>query len=174
MRSKSKRLAFLLRHDRTYDFDLCGWRAVEELVSNHGFSSTELYSIVATDLKGRYELSPDRSLIRARWGHSIPVEFGDECSKVPDTLYHGTADIYLHCILKDGVKRKDRQFVHLTDDIILAMETGKRHGNPVILTVNAKKMKEDGFQFWKRGEKIWLTKAVAPQYLTATQDRTPR
>lgn len=165
MSNKSKRLAFLLRHDKTYEFELGGWRSVKDLVANHGFSGTELDNIVATDSKGRYELSPDKSLIRARWGHSVPVEFGDECSEVPDILYHGTADIYLLSIQKEGIRRKNRQFVHLTDDRILAMETGKRHGNPVIMTVDAKRMKKDGVLFWKRGDRIWLTQCVAPHYL---------
>lgn len=166
MSSISKRLAFLLRHDGTYEFEPGGWRKVEDIVSNHGFSYAELDSIVATDSKGRYEFSSDKFLIRARWGHSIPVELGDECLEVPDFLYHGTADIYLLSIQKEGIRRKGRQFVHLSNDRILALETGKRHGNPVVLTIDSGRMKEDGIKFWKRGDKIWLTFAVAPQYIS--------
>ena len=162
----SKRLAFFLRHDGKYEFEPGGWRMVEELVTNHGFSRAELDKIVSTDSKGRYELSSDKSLIRARWGHSVQVELCDECSEVPDVLYHGTADIYLLCIQKEGIRRKDRQFVHLTDDRILAMETGKRHGNPVVLTIDSVRMKEAGIKFWKRGDMIWLTEYVAPQYIS--------
>ena len=166
----SKRLAFLLRHDGTYEFELDGWRKVEDLVSNHGFSYAELDRIVATDSKGRYEFSSDKSLIRARWGHSIPVELGDECLEVPDILYHGTADIYLLSIQKEGLKRKNRQFVHLTDNRIMAMESGKRHGNPVVLTIDSGKMKEDGIKFWKRGNCIWLTERVEIQHILTDRE----
>ena len=164
-KSNSKRLAYLLRHDALYGFEPGGWRRVRDLIDNHGFSSAILEYIVANDTKGRYEFSRDKSTIRARWGHSIQISIGDDSDDVPDTLYHGTAEHYLQSIQKDGIKRRGRQFVHLTDDRILAMETGKRHGNPVVITINAKAMKEDGVKFWKRGDRIWLTKQVDAQYL---------
>ena len=138
---------------------------MRDLIDNHGFSSAILEYIVANDTKGRYEFSRDKSTIRARWGHSIQISIGDDSDDVPDTLYHGTAEHYLQSIQKDGIKRRGRHFVHLTDDRILAMETGKRHGNPVVITINAKAMKEDGVKFWKRGDRIWLTKQVDAQYL---------
>lgn len=170
MKTKSKRLAFLLRHDRTYEFEPSGWREVDDLMTNHGFSYSELESIVASDSKGRFEFSSGKTSIRARWGHSIPVELGDECSEVPDTLYHGTADINLLCIQKEGIQRKGRQFVHLTDNRILAMESGKRHGNPVVLTIDSGKMKEAGIKFWKRGNCIWLTEKVEIQYISIKKE----
>ena len=164
LKNKSKRLSYLLRHDNGYEFEPGGWRSVSDLIDNHGFTFAILEIIVANDTKGRYEFSSDQSTIRARWGHSIPISLGEESENVPDTLYHGTAECYLKGIIKDGIKRRGRQFVHLTDDRILALETGKRHGNPVVLTINAKAMKEDGIKFWKRGDRIWLTKQVDVQY----------
>ena len=77
---------------------------------------------------------------------------------------------YLLCIQQEGIKRKSRQFVHLTDDRILAMETGKRHGNPVVLTIDSGKMKEDGIKFWKRGNGIWLTEKVEIQYVLTDKE----
>lgn len=161
----SKRLAYLLRHDTLYEFEPGGWRRVSDLIDNHGFSLAILEFIVTNETNGRYEFSSDKSTIRARWGHSIPISLGVESDDVLDTLYHGTAERYLQSIEKDGIKRRGRQFVHLTDDRILAMETGKRHGNPVVLTINAKAMREDGVKFWKLSERIWLTKQVDVQYL---------
>ncbi len=149
MKNKSKRLAFLLRHDGSYVFVSGGWRMVDDLVVSHGFSRTEIECIVKNDPKGRYELSHDKALIRAKWGHSIPIELGRECMEVPDTLFHGTAENYLPGIQTEGIKQMNRQFVHLTDDRMLALNTGKRHGNPVVLIINSKRMKEDGVKFWK-------------------------
>lgn len=165
---KSKQLAWLLRHDKKYNFDESGGRSISDLTENHGFSREELTEIVATDPKGRYEffIHKDVPSIRARWGHSFPVNYGNECKDVPDTLYHGTADIYLPRIQREGLKKMGRQFVHLTNDRLLAMNTGKRHGNPIVLTIDARKMQQDGFEFWKRGDCIWLTEKVEVKYIS--------
>ena len=165
IKGESKRLAKLLRHDSSYNFVPGGWRRVSDLIDNHGFTYAMLEFIVSNDAKGRYEFSRDRLTIRAQWGHSIPIALGDETDDVPEILFHGTAECYLQSIQKEGIKRRKRQLVHLTDDKVLAMETGKRHGDPVVLTINAKAMKEDGVKFWKRGDRIWLTKQVDAQYL---------
>ena len=63
---KSRRLAFLLRHDTNYDFDVNGWRQVSDLIDNHGFTIKLLQEIVATNNKQRFEFSPDGLHIRAR------------------------------------------------------------------------------------------------------------
>ena len=168
MKNKSKLLAYLLRHDISYNFDNEGWRLVEDLLSHHGFSLEELEEIAANDSKGRYEFSQDHTNIRARWGHSVTILLGREsdADDIPDTLYHGTADAYLACIHKEGIRSKGRQFVHLTNNRILAIETGKRHGRPVVLAIDSRKMKEDGIKFWKRNDTIWLTKEVGVKYIS--------
>lgn len=71
---RGKKLSYLLRHDKTYAFDEHGWRAVNDLVDNHGFAMEELREIVATNNKQRYEFSEDMTRIRARQGHSIQVD----------------------------------------------------------------------------------------------------
>ena len=40
--NKSRKLAYLLRHDRKYRFDDNGWREVSDLIANHGFSFDDL------------------------------------------------------------------------------------------------------------------------------------
>lgn len=72
--NKSRKLAFLLRHDRNYAFDKHGWRKVSDLVEYHGFTMDELYEIVETNNKQRFEFSDDKKMIRARQGHSIAVD----------------------------------------------------------------------------------------------------
>lgn len=51
-----------------------------------------LEEIVRTDNKQRYSFNPDKTLIRANQGHSIPVDV--ELSEVepPELLFHGTGD----------------------------------------------------------------------------------
>ena len=57
---RGKRLSFLLRHDREYAFDEHGWREVNDLTENHGYTMEELEEVVATNNKQRYEFSEDR------------------------------------------------------------------------------------------------------------------
>ena len=72
--SKGKRLAYLLRHDESYQFDQHGWREVSDLISNHGFTMEELVCILANNDKQRYKFSDDKKKIRARQGHSVDVD----------------------------------------------------------------------------------------------------
>ena len=46
IKNKSKRLAYLLRHDRKYQFDVNGWREVSDLINKHGFTLEDLCAIV--------------------------------------------------------------------------------------------------------------------------------
>ena len=69
--SRGKRLAFLLRHDKNYQFDEHGWREISDLITSHGYTMDELKEIVETNNKQRYEFSEDMTRIRARQGHSV-------------------------------------------------------------------------------------------------------
>ena len=59
--NRSKHLAYLLRHDKDYNFSKpAGWREIEDLVKNHGYGRGELGEIVVQDNKGRYEISIEK------------------------------------------------------------------------------------------------------------------
>ena len=47
--SRGKRLAFLLHHDKNYQFDEHGWREICDLITNHGYTMDELKEIVETN-----------------------------------------------------------------------------------------------------------------------------
>lgn len=125
LNNKSKQLAYLLRHDRKYEFGTNGWRKVSDLICNHGFTLEVLQDIVNTNNKQRYEFSSDMQYIRARQGHSIHVDVElDECVP-PSVLYHGTAEHFVDDILKDGLKPQSRIHVHLSSTIETAINVGK-------------------------------------------------
>ena len=84
----------------------------------------------------------------------------------PVFLYHGTATRFLDDILQKGLKRQQRHHVHLSQDIETAIQVGQRYGKPVILTVNARLMYEQGFAFFLSDNEVWLTEHVPPAYLT--------
>ena len=164
-KNKSKELAFLLRHDKNYNFPKSGWRTVSDLVNNHGFSRKELAEIVSTDDKGRYEFSLDKKLIRARQGHSVQVDVELEIKTPPEILYHGTATRFLDSIREKGILRMSRLYVQLSSDKNTARTVGSRHGEAIVLPINTKKMSEDGVEFRLSRNNIWLVKEVEPKYI---------
>lgn len=165
--SKSKMLAFLLRHDKDYQFDSKGYREISDLIENHHFSFEELKEIVATDDKGRYEFNEAEDKIRARQGHSVQVDVELEEKEPPYYLYHGTARKFMSSIKSQGLIKGSRQYVHLSEDIATAEKVGKRRDSePVIIKINAKQMFADGIKFYLSRNGVWLTDYVNPKYMS--------
>ena len=163
---KEKRLAYLLRHDTHYAFDAHGWRAVDDLIANHGFSREEIITIVSNSDKQRFEFSDDEMFIRARQGPSIAVDVELEETTPPEYLYHGTVVTNMPSIMEKGLVSMSRQHVHLSIDKQTAVKVGsRRKGDVVILKVAAHKMWKDGHQFWLSRNNVWLTETVPPKYL---------
>lgn len=103
--------------------------------------------------------------IRARQGHSIPVDLGYADAAPPDVLYHGTAEGFLPAIRRDGLLPMARHDVHLSSDTETAFAVGRRHGRPVVLAVDAAAMTAHGYTFRVTGNNVWLTARVPRQYL---------
>ena len=166
--SKGKYLSFILRHSLD-DFnagliDESGYMSISDLVKK-GFTEELIEEIVNTNNKARYEYNEDHTKLRARQGHSIPVDVGLTPTTPPEILYHGTADRFIPSILKEGLKPMSRLYVHLSTDKETAINVGKRHGKPVVITVNAQEMVEDGYQFYLSNNNVWLVKEVPVKYL---------
>lgn len=162
---RGKKLSYLLRHDKSYPFDEHGWREVSDLVTNHGFTLEELREIVATNNKQRYEFSEDMTCIRARQGHSIQVDVELAEATPPDILYHGTAKAFVESIMSQGIQKGKRLYVHLSTTIDMATKVGERHGEPVVLAIDAKRMHEDGIKFFLSRNGVWLTDFVDAKYI---------
>lgn len=165
-------LSMILRHrpqEAHITLDEHGWANVDELLA--GISATGrkmdmamLEEIVATDKKQRYSFSPDKTLIRANQGHSIPVDVELKEQEPPEFLYHGTAMAFLDSIKAEGIKPMSRLYVHLSKDIKTAVTVGKRHGEPAVLKVSSKEMYRAGCLFYLSENGVWLTKKVEPEY----------
>lgn len=164
--ASEKKLAYLLRHDTEYPFDIHGWREVRDLTENHGFTLDELKHIVANSNKQRFEFSADRMFIRARQGHSIDVDVELKEAEPPEYLFHGTPATNIQSIMSSGLCRMSRQHVHLSADEATAMQVGsRRKGDTAILRISAREMWNDGFKFWLSRNNVWLTESVPPQYI---------
>ncbi len=168
----SKRMSRILRHfprDFGVTLDHEGWASVTDLSRGSGLSEDRIRSIAVTNT--RYELSPDGSRIRALHGHSVDVGYGDPVSP-PDVLYHGTSAEGLEAILSSGaILPMRRTMVHLSVSRDRAEEVGRRHGDPVVITVDAERMAGDGIVFHLSGDGVYLTDRVPTEYFISW-DRT--
>lgn len=61
-----------------------------------------------------------------------------------------------------------RHHVHLCGDETTAAAVGARMGAPVILIIDAGRMRRDGHKFFVATNGVWLTEHVPPRYLTAS------
>lgn len=168
-----KLLSFLLRHSPetlNLQMDASGWVETDLLVKavkskESRFDLKALQKIVRDSQKQRFAFSEDGSRIRANQGHSVKVDLQLDPVNPPDTLYHGTVERFMDSIMQEGLKKGDRQHVHLSLDLETAQKVGQRRGKPVILTINAQKMHQDGYVFFVSDNGVWLTEQVPPQYL---------
>lgn len=169
----SKKLSFLLRHctDPLLVSLDGGWADVDAVIRVlrtkwPSFGRRELEQIVAEDEKGRYSFDPAGKRIRANQGHSIPgVRVEMERIAPPEVLYHGTARRFVSQILTQGLRPMSRQYVHLSPDIPTALKVGRRHGNPVVLEVDAGRFAADGHTLLRSANGVWQAETVPPEYL---------
>ncbi|QHT57967.1 RNA 2'-phosphotransferase [Cellulomonas sp. H30R-01] len=169
----SKRLSYVLRHapgSVGVTLDGSGWVAVPDLLAalaaaGDVVSRADLERVVATSDKQRFELDAARDRVRARQGHSVPVDLDLPVTTPPPVLFHGTHAGVVDAILADGLVRGQRHAVHLSADVRTATAVGARRGRPVVLRVDAAAMHADGHAFAVTGNGVWLTTAVPPRYL---------
>ena len=170
----SKFLSLVLRHSPQtilLNIDKNGWFNIEELIQNANkykrmnLTVDLINTIVSTNDKQRFILSDDGKRIRANQGHSINIDLELEAKTPPDILYHGTASRFLESIMNYGLKPMSRQYVHLSQTEETALTVGKRHGEPIVLFINAKKMFEDGYKFYLSENNVWLVNNVPKKYI---------
>jgi putative RNA 2'-phosphotransferase len=171
--SLSKFLSLVLRHRPQklgLTLDEGGWVSVDTLLAEMqkrgiAVDRTRLDRVVAENDKQRFSYNADGSKIRANQGHSIPVELGLQPRTPPDLLYHGTAARNIASIREQGLLKGRRQSVHLSLDEETARKVGSRHGQPVVLVVQAGRMASDGYLFTCSENGVWLTDHIPPYYI---------
>lgn len=67
--------------------------------------------------------------------------------------------------MKNGLIKKERNYVHLSEDIETASIVGKRHGDLVILEVDSESMFNDGIKFYLSKNNVWLCDYVKVEYI---------
>lgn len=174
----SKFLSMVLRHKPEtigLVLDGEGWVSVQMLLDNaeiyqkgnnfEPLTKEILDEVVDTNEKKRFEYSDDGWKIRARQGHSVEVDLKYASTTPPEFLYHGTAKRFLPSIRSKGIGRQKRHHVHLSDNFDTAVSVGKRHGEPHVLRIDSKKMFDNGFDFFKTDNGVWLVDDVPTTYI---------
>ena len=84
----------------------------------------------------------------------------------PAILYHGTAFKNLESIKKEGIKKMNRQHVHLSADIETAKNVATRHsGKYIILEIDTEFMLKENCKFYLSENKVWLTDFVPSKFI---------
>jgi putative RNA 2'-phosphotransferase len=180
----SKFLSLVLRHQpRTarINLDPAGWVGVSELLAGCAKAGVrirlkDLQHVVDTSDKKRFEFSPDGLRIRASQGHSVKVELEYTPQSPPELLYHGTAKRFLESIRAQGLLKMQRHHVHLSAETKVTLEVGARRGKPVLLTIHAGQMHQEGHTFFRSTNGVWLVDHVPVHFIQfpKTQADTPQ
>ena len=130
----SKLLSLMLRH-RPEEFDIevdrYGFADLEAVLAalqgrDPDLELRDIESVVYDAEKKRFEIAEGR--IRARYGHSFPVDPATDPAEPPEYLYKGVDPRDVDLVLAEGLKPFDRQYVHLSFDADVAAQLGGRRG----------------------------------------------
>jgi putative RNA 2'-phosphotransferase len=106
-------------------------------------------------------------MIRAIYGHSIKQTIFYQPSLPPEILYHGTVEPFVTSIINQNLKPMSRQYVHLSPDINMAKKVAARKGTDiVILQIQAFNAYNNGVEFYKASDYVWLSKEIPSKYIT--------
>jgi RNA:NAD 2'-phosphotransferase (TPT1/KptA family) len=138
-RRLSKALSRILRHQAPnlgLDPDDGGFVPLESVARELRVDVDAVLEIATHPSEPRFQVLDGG--IRALYGHSFEVEDLHELSvDLPEELYHGSSWDSLDSILADGLTPRTRRQVHLSNSMAEAMEVGRRHGHPVLLSARA-------------------------------------
>lgn len=170
-------VSLILRHKPEVincSVDSEGYLEVDKLIEGinkegHYFINKEILDeIVNTDSKKRYSYNEDKTKIRANQGHSLKhVKINFKEVKPPVKLYHGTNEKFIDYIIKEGLVKKSRTHVHLSDSILTAAIVANRRKNsePVLLKIDSDRMYKDGIKFYLSDNDVYLVDYVDPKYI---------
>ena len=164
----SRKLAYALRH-HPEQFglkpDRRGFVPIREVELKLGIPEDVLRSLASTSPRQRFEIRGGS--IRARYGHSFPVQLDIPPTPPPRYLFHGTSPRLVTRILEEGLRPMGRQYVHLSKSREMALEVGLRHHpRPAIIRVRGLEAHLEGVAFFDTGDVV-LTRWVPPRFLDA-------
>jgi putative RNA 2'-phosphotransferase len=175
----SRLLSLMLRHkpERFYlDLDIQGYGPVEEVIEGlrqkvDDVTEEEVIEIVDGPEKRRFELKDGR--IRARYGHSFPIDLGLETTEPPEFLYFATVPDQVRAIATGGIRPGDRQYVHLSMTSEIATQVARnRTETPVVFCIKAREAAQAGIEFYDR-QPVMLTRGIPAEFIEPEQYGSP-
>lgn len=125
---------------------------------------TDLEEMIAKSARMRYEIRGDK--IRALTNHSTSGKLKTP-ARPPDILYHGADEAHTHRIRVEGLVPSSYPYVCLSGSPEEAFEAGRRQTpDPIIMKIAAKRASDCGVQFYVENDKVWLTDAVPPEFIS--------
>ncbi len=169
----SKTLSYALRHRPDVfglELDEGGWVSLQAVVTalcaaGRTVTRADIERVVQTNDKQRFAISEDGSDIRANQGHSRRVNLGYQRAVPPARLYHGTVHRFVAPIRLLGLRKHQREHVHLSPSLDTALAVGARRGKPLVLEIEALRMHEAGHWFFHSVNGVWLTDHVPARYI---------
>jgi putative RNA 2'-phosphotransferase len=177
----SKFLSYILRHHPekfNLSLDKKGFAKIRDIliILNRKYKTQKIDTNFIKELikksdKKRFEIVEDK--IRAFYGHSIKNKIRmHKVDQVPINLFHGTSLNRYQKIKREGLKRKKRQYVHLSESVETAYSVGKRKTNqPVILIIDSVSAQKHAIPFYKSGD-MYLADYIPPKYISLYQEKT--
>lgn len=165
----SKYVSYLLRHNpEDLKMDTQGFVRFDDLLnkvrSRFRVSREFIVEIVEKRARKRFEIVEDK--IRALYGHTMPAEPELEEERAVKVLYHGTTRKAESKILKVGLKRMYRRWVHLSSTIEMARRVGLRRTNePIILAIDVEAARRDGARFYRATEDVYLCRFIKSEHI---------
>lgn len=168
----SKLLSLMLRH-RPEEFgvevDAQGFADLDVVLTaleerDSDIQMEDIEALITQAEKQRFEIKEGR--IRARYGHSIPVDLGTDPVEPPEFLYKGVEPQEVRTVLAHGLEPFDRQYVHLSFDRDVAEQLASRRSPGVVIKIAAQRAHQDGVAFHDCGPTV-LVRSVPPAYLEA-------
>jgi putative RNA 2'-phosphotransferase len=132
----------------------------------------DIHDLVHLSEKQRFEIIGEK--IRARYGHSFPVQLDLPPVVPPEFLYQAVSPEIVENILQNGLSPRDRQYIHLSLSSQIAAELGRKTSpNYVILKILAQKAASEGnVRFFNSGPVV-LTEFVPPQFIEILTHPSP-
>jgi putative RNA 2'-phosphotransferase len=170
----SKTISHALRHEpQRYGLVLepAGWVKISHLIEGIksvcpefvGLEVGHIEKAVLGSAKRRHELSDGE--IRALYGHSTMMSHNLIPVVPPETLYHGTPARNQPEIEHSGLKKMDRQFVHLSTTSEEADIVARRRSAEVLIfAIQTRQAHLGGITFYRSGD-VWLCDHMPAKYL---------
>lgn len=187
----SKLLSWILRHganEENLPIDTDGYIDVNDILKNRQFVSkkfslNEIKVVVQNDKKQRFALDVMANggfRIKANQGHSMSnvqmtMSVIDDATKLPIAV-HGTYYRFWDKIKAEGLKRMNRNHIHLTEtEHFSGNVSGFRSSSEILIYINVSKAMSDGVVFYRSANNVILTEGIngvlSNKYFTKVIDR---